>query len=71
MAIILTGCSHNRIDTADSTRQLILTCEALSKQIALKAIEEYNSGVCTAHVEIGKEYMLLCQRQAAIKERLK
>lgn len=70
MMVILGGCSHNRFDTSESTRQLIQLCDELNKQTALKAVEEFNSGQCTAHVEIGKDYMLLCQRQKFIKDRL-
>jgi PBP1b-binding outer membrane lipoprotein LpoB len=69
--LIISGCSHKRIDTTDSTRQLILTCEKLRQDIATQAIEEFNSGVCKAHVEIGKDYMLLCQRLQIVRDELK
>ena len=68
--IILTGCSHNRIDTKDSTRQLILACEKLRQDIAKGAVKEFKGGFCGAHVEIGKDYMLLCNRLRLIKDEL-
>lgn len=71
MTLTLGGCSHNRIDTTESTRLLILTCEKLREDIARQAEIEFNSGMCKAHVEIGKDYMLLCQRLEIIKGELK
>lgn len=67
MTLILVGCGHNRIDTTESTKLLILTCDKLRADIARQAEDEFNSGMCKAHVEIGKNYMLLCQRLDIIK----
>lgn len=69
--LIVTGCSHNRVDTTDSTRQLILQCDQLRAEIAKQALLELDSGMCKAHVEIGKDYMLLCQRLDIIRKELK
>lgn len=69
---IVSGCSNSqRIDTLESTKQLILTCEDLDKQRAIQALKEFDSGMCKAHVEIGKDYMLLCDRLRFIKDSLK
>lgn len=62
MPLILTACGTARFDTAQSTKLILPPVILYTPALQSAAADEAESGVCTAHVELGKDYKLTRDR---------